>query len=52
MRRKYDKSWEKDDSKEGGRCHRVEINMVEHDSVKRGGLARHRIDGCRIGALR
>lgn len=45
--KKHDKSWQKDDGKEGGRCHRVEINMVELDRVKRGVLARHRIDGCR-----
>lgn len=35
-------------AKEGGRCHRVEINMVECDRVKREGLARCRIDGSRI----
>lgn len=28
------------DSEEGDRCHRLEINMVEPDGVKRGGLVR------------
>ena len=39
MGKKHDKTRQKDDSKEGGGCHRLEINMVEHDRVKRGGLA-------------
>lgn len=41
-----------DDNKEGGRCHRVEINTLEHDRMKRGELAGCIIDGCRIGLLR
>ena len=49
---KHDKSRQRDDRKEGGRCHRVEINMVEHDRVKRGGLAPCGIDARRIWVSR
>lgn len=45
----WEKTWQRDDGKEGGRFHRVEINMAELD---RGGPPRGRIDGCGIGASR
>ncbi len=35
MRKKYDKKSEETDSKEGGRCHRVELTIVEHDRAKK-----------------
>ena len=51
-KKKHSMSWQWDDTKDGGRCPRLEINIVEHDRVKRWALAQSIIDCCGIGLLR